>query len=121
MKMDKQSYGGYDEYEEDNYEGEEDEEMGEEDYDDFTKELNQYRKAKEGGSGRGGRGGSMAVEVEKYTHHHLPATQFYLHNYGQTKELICQKSFLSIHIPQINVPTSVAYSGLMPLFVFVSL
>ncbi|XP_029373415.1 zinc finger CCCH domain-containing protein 4 isoform X1 [Echeneis naucrates] len=56
MKMDKQSYGGYDDYEEDNYEGEEDEDMGDEDYDDFTKELNQYRKAKEGGGGRSGRG-----------------------------------------------------------------
>ncbi|XP_024910649.1 zinc finger CCCH domain-containing protein 4 isoform X3 [Cynoglossus semilaevis] len=57
MKMDKQSYGGYDDFEDDNYEGEEDEDMGEEDYDDFTKELNQYRKAKEGGrGGRGGRG-----------------------------------------------------------------
>lgn len=57
MKMDKQSYGGYDEYDDDNYEGEGDEEMGDEDYDDFAKELNQYRRAKEGG--RGGRGGSI--------------------------------------------------------------
>lgn len=56
MKMDKKTYGGYDDYEEDNYEGEEDEEMGDEDYDDFAKELNQYRKAKEGGHVRGGRG-----------------------------------------------------------------
>lgn len=57
MKLDKQSYGGYDEYDEDNFEGEEDEDMGDEDYDDFAKELNQYRRAKEGG--RGGRGGSI--------------------------------------------------------------
>ncbi|XP_034460943.1 zinc finger CCCH domain-containing protein 4 isoform X1 [Hippoglossus hippoglossus] len=56
MKMEKPTYGGYEEYEEENYEGEEEEEIGEEDYDDFTKELNQYRKAKEGGGGRG-RGG----------------------------------------------------------------
>lgn len=61
MKMEKQSYGGYDDYEDDNYEGEEDEDVGDEDYDDFAKELNQYRKAKEGGGGRGGRGGSIAV------------------------------------------------------------
>ncbi|XP_053279458.1 zinc finger CCCH domain-containing protein 4 isoform X3 [Pleuronectes platessa] len=56
MKMEKPTYGGYEEYEEENYEGEEEEEIGEEGYDDFTKELNQYRKAKEGGGGRG-RGG----------------------------------------------------------------
>lgn len=56
MKMDKKTYGGYDDYEEDNYEAEEDEEMVDEDYDDFAKELNQYRKAKEGGHPRGGRG-----------------------------------------------------------------
>ncbi|XP_072315941.1 zinc finger CCCH domain-containing protein 4 [Eucyclogobius newberryi] len=56
MKIEKQSYGGYDDYDEDNYEGEE-EEMVDEEYDDFTKELNQYRKAKEGGRpGRGTRG-----------------------------------------------------------------
>jgi len=62
MKMDKQSYAGYDEFEEENFEGEEEEDIGDEDYDDFTKELNQYRKAKEGGGGRGGgRGGSSAV------------------------------------------------------------
>ena len=60
MKMEKPTYGGYEEYEEETYEGEEEEEIGEEDYDDFTKELNQYRKAKEGGGGRG-RGGSMIV------------------------------------------------------------
>lgn len=62
MKMDKKSYGGYDEYEEDNYEGEEDEDMGDEDYDDFAKELNQYRKAKEGGNVRSR--GIITIKVE---------------------------------------------------------
>ncbi|KAL0972970.1 hypothetical protein UPYG_G00197150 [Umbra pygmaea] len=57
MKMDKQTYGGYDDYEEETYEGEEEEEMGDDEYDDFTKELNQYRKAKEGGGDGGGRDG----------------------------------------------------------------
>ena len=60
MKMDKQSYGGYDEYQEENFEGEEDQDMPEEEYnDDFAKELNQYRKAKEGPGNRGGRGKAL--------------------------------------------------------------
>lgn len=68
MKMDKQSYGGYDDYEEDNYEGEEEEDMGDDYYDDFTKELNQYRKAKEGG-GRGGRGVLRTFELKNVQQH----------------------------------------------------
>ena len=63
MKMEKQSYGGYDDFEEDNFEGEEEEDIGDEDYDDFTRELNQYRKAQEGGGGRG-RGGSTAAGLK---------------------------------------------------------
>lgn len=63
MKMEKQTYGGYDDYEEDTYEGEEEEDMGDDYYDDFTKELNLYRKAKEGGGGgRGGRGGLFYID-----------------------------------------------------------